>query len=82
MSRSHVTSLQAHAVAAFTLIVGCVVAFVPSLGTDKQNLIAAGSALIALGFEIANGIHAHGAKPPAARPKASSTSVTGKNAGK
>ena len=60
---SHYKITQAGLISAFTFIVGQLVAFVPSLGTDKQNLISAGSAAISAAFLIANAIHAANSKP-------------------
>lgn len=58
MPVTHLKITQASLISALTFVVGQVVAFVPTLGTDKQNLISAGSTAIALGFIIANSIHA------------------------
>ena len=54
---SHLKITQASIVSAFTFIVGQLVAFLPNLGPDKQNLISAGTAAIAAVFLIANAIH-------------------------
>lgn len=62
----HFSITQASAISAFTFVVGQLVAFVPSMGPDKQNLISAGSALIAAVFLIANAIHAHAVTPAVA----------------
>ena len=57
----HFSITQASLISAFTFVVGQLAAFVPAIGADKQNLLSAGSTLIALGFLIANAIHAHAA---------------------
>jgi hypothetical protein len=57
MSLSHLKITQAGLVGLLTTIVGQVVAFVPSFAPDKQILISAGSAVIATGFMLANGLH-------------------------
>lgn len=57
MKIGHLTITQAGLVSALTFVVGQLVAFVPSLGTDKQNLISAGSAVIAAVFLVANAVH-------------------------
>lgn len=54
---SHLKITQASLVSALTFIVGQLVAFVPAFGPDKQNLISAGSAVIAAVFLVANAIH-------------------------
>lgn len=54
---SHLKVTQAMLVSAFTFVVGQVVAFVPALGPDKQNLISAGSAVISAIFLLANSVH-------------------------
>lgn len=70
MKIGHLTITQASLVSALTFIVGQLVAFVPSLGTDKQDLISAGTAVIAAVFLIANAIHsiADGKPTPAPAP--------------
>jgi hypothetical protein len=73
---SHLPISQAALVAALTFIVGQLVAFVPSLGPDKQNLISAGSTLIAVVFMIANAIHANAAAKQAKPVVVSTTSPT------
>jgi hypothetical protein len=57
-SVSHIRITQAGLIALLTTIVGQVVAFVPAFGPDKQDLISAGSAVIAAAFLLANGVHA------------------------
>ena len=47
------------AMALLTLVVTQVVAFIPSLGTDKQNLISAGGIVITIAILIAGAVHHH-----------------------
>ena len=57
MTISHFKITSASLISAFTFAVGQVVAFVPQFGPDKQNLISAGSAVIAAVFLVSNAIH-------------------------
>lgn len=45
--------------ALITLAVTQLVAFIPSLGTDKQNLISAGGFVVTVAILIAGSIHHH-----------------------
>lgn len=69
MKLSSLKITQTDLIAALTWVVGQVVAFVPSLGTDKQDLISAGSTIIVAVFLVAKAIHAIAdSKTPVAVP--------------
>lgn len=55
--RTHLTITQASVTAAVATVIGWIVAFVPAFGPDKQNLIAAGTTVVAAVFLLANAIH-------------------------
>jgi hypothetical protein len=52
---------QSSITALVTVVIGQVVAFVPSLSGQEQALISLGSTVVAVAFLIANAIHAHAA---------------------
>lgn len=58
MTIGHYSITRATLIAAFTTVVGQLIAFLPSLGPDKQNLISAGSIVISAAFVLGNAIHA------------------------
>ena len=82
-----ISPIQAYASALVTAIGNAAIAFGVINNVRAASIETAVVGLIALGFVIANALHHSAnakvlaAKTPA-RPKASSTSVTGKNAGK
>jgi hypothetical protein len=64
---SHIKITSAGLTALLVTVVGQVIAFVPSLASDQQILISAGSTAIAAVFLVANAVHAlAGSKAPAA----------------
>lgn len=54
MSKIHIT--QGEILAALTFVVGQVVAFVPSIASDQEILISAGSSVVAAVLAIAHAI--------------------------
>lgn len=67
---------QSSLIALLTFVVGQVAAFVPSFGTYQSVAISVGTAVVALGFQIANAIHAHAARRPVVVAPAAPVPVT------
>jgi hypothetical protein len=55
---SHIKITQAGLISLLVTVVGQVVAFVPSIASDQEILISAGSTVIAAVFMVVNSIHA------------------------